>query len=170
MNNTVHAWKEITWQICPRLEMPELDPEAVQCAVFESNPVEAFREALLRNSERFRVETAAEKDPRHRQMTRKAQMTSAWDLLFRTITGDQVYLLVSSRTEKSPSIARMFIISSNAAAGRKWLATKIAYRDGMPTCWCVAVDTAIGKSVDIVLGNDNVLDLQKLYDEIVGEQ
>jgi len=167
MNDKIQNWKDTTWQIRPALHMPELDPEAVQFAVLESDPIEDYRKVLLQRRDRFRRELSEEKDSRQRELLKMAQMTGTWDRLFKSITGDQVYLLVPSRSERNQSLTRATLISSNGPEERRWLTTKIAYRNGTPTCWCIPLDTAIGKSVQVELRNENVLDPQKLYDELI---
>lgn len=168
MKDRVQNWKDSTWQIHPSLDMPELDPEVVQLAVFDSDPVEGYRTSLKRNGDRFRTELMDEKDPRQRESLRKAHMTSMWDLLFRETTGDQVYLLAPSHSKRNAALARAFVISSSGAPGRKWLTTKVAYRADVPSCWSIPVDAAIGESRQVELSNENALDLRKLFDEVIG--
>lgn len=168
MNDKIQNWKDTTWQIRPALNMPELDPEAVQFAVLDSDPIEDYRKSLMRNGERFRKDVGDEKDSKRRELLKRAHMTATWDQLFKATTGDLVYLLVPSRSKRNESLARAFVISSNDHPGRKWLTTKVVYRDGLPICWSIAIDTTIGKSVDVEIKTDNLLDLQKLYDEVIG--
>ncbi len=168
MHDKIDAWKDTTWQIHPTLDASELDPEVVQFAILESNPIEEYRTTLARGRDKFRDAIENEKDPAQREQLKQAQMTSMWDLLFKATTGDHVYLLVPFRNERDESRGRAFVISSNEPAGRKWLTTKVAYRDGVPTCWCIPVETEIGKSVKVELRKENAIDITKLYDEIVG--
>ena len=168
MNDSIQNWKDSTWQIRPSLNVPELDPEVVQLAILDSDPVEDYRTSVMRNETRFHKEVMVEKDPRRQESQRRAHMTGMWDLLFRRTTGDQVYLLAPSQSKRNSSLARAFLISSNAAPGRKWLATKVAYRGDAPLCWSIPVDTVIGKSLEVELCNENALDLSKLYDDVVG--
>lgn len=91
-----------------------------------------------------------------------------WDLLFRAVTGDRVGLLVPFRSTKRDSVTRAFAMSSNSPAGRKWLTTKIAFRADIPTCWCIPIATAIDAPVQVELRHENVLDLARLYEEILG--
>ncbi len=167
MNRTIQDWKNRTWQIRPILSVSDLDPEAAQLALLDSDPIDGYRKALVQNRERFQREIETEDDPSKRSLLKRAQMTSAWDRLFQATAGDQIYLLVPSRTRIDESLTRTFLISSNDPAGRKWLATKVVFRGNRPTCWCVQVQTAIGKEVQVELRSDNALDLQQLYDQVV---
>lgn len=165
--NTIENWKASTWQICPAINMPDMDPEAVQFAILDSDPIENYRKALVENRDRFRKTIEDETDPNKLTLLKTTQMTTMWDQLFKATTGDKVYLLVPSRTKTNQSLARTFLISSNEPAGRKWLTTKVAYRDGRPTCWCIKVDTEIGKEVHVELRNENTVSLNQLYDQFM---
>ena len=167
MSDKIRKWKETTWQILPRINMPSLDPQAVQFALFDSDPIDQYRKALLANRDRLRREIAAEPDSMQREILRKAQMITTWDGLFRTITGDEVYLLVPSLSKTNESLSRALVVSSNSPAGRKWLTTKIAHCDDAPTCWCLPINTEIGKSVEIELQKENVFEIGKLYHDLV---
>lgn len=87
MNDRIQAWKDSTWQIHPTLRMPTLDPEAVQVAVLDSNPIEDYRKSLKQNRERFRREIGEEKDSTQRELLKRAQITGTWDRLFNGVTG-----------------------------------------------------------------------------------
>ena len=167
MNDKIQNWKDTTWQTLPVLHMPELHPEAVQFAMFESDPIEDYRKILIQSRDRFRRELRDEEDSKQRELLKRAQMTGTWDGLFKSIAGDRVYLLVPSRSRTNESLTRVTVISSNSPEGRKWLTTKIGCRDNMPTCWCIPVETAIGNSVQVELRNENAFDPQNLYDELI---
>ena len=167
-DDRIQNWKETSWQIHPILNMPELDPEAVQFALLPSDPLEHYRKILTGNAARIRREVEDEKDSMQREVVKRVRMTDTWDRLFKVTTGDQVHLLVAARSGKNEIITRTVVLSSNDPAGRKWLTTKIAYRDNKPICWCIPVDTAIGTSVGVELRHENAIDITKLYDEIVG--
>ncbi len=167
MNNTIENWRNLTWQIRPALKMPDLDPEAVQFAVFDSDPIQSYRKSLGQNHERFRKTLEAEPDPNRRNLLKTSEVTTTWDQMFKATTGDQIYLLTPSQSKKNESLARTVLISSNAPAGRKWLTTKVAYRGQTPICWCIEVDTAIGKEVQVELRRENTVDLQQIYDQFM---
>jgi hypothetical protein len=91
---------------------------------------------------------------------RNAQISVVWDLAFRKITGDEVYLLTSA-----PRGSRT--LSANSPAGKKWIATKLVMINRRPCCWCLPVQTRGGKEIPVVLNEENVLDLTGVYDHIV---
>ena len=167
MDARIQEWKETTWQIRPSLNAPDLDPEAVQFAVLEFDPVDAFRKSLAEDVDKFRNELEEEPDATRRALQRKSHMTLTWDRLFNAVTGDQVHLLVPGTSKRYESIVRSFVVSSNSSPGRKWVVTKVVYREDEPLCWCIPVETAIGKSVDVELRRDNAFDFKKLFDEVI---
>jgi len=168
MNEKISNWKDTTWQIRPILDMPELDPEAVQITVFDSDPCEDYRKIIIKNRDRFLKEIEYEMDSMQRELLKRAQMTNMWDSIFKATTGARVYLLGPPRSKKNESVSRSFILSSSDAAGQKWLTTKIVYHDDTPMCWCISVKTVIGASVEIQLRKENALDIKRLYDDTIG--
>ncbi len=167
MNNSIENWRSLTWHIRPALNMPDLDPDAVQFAVLDSDPIQSFRKSLVQNRETFRKTLEAEPDPNRRNLLKTSQVTTTWDQLFKATTGDQIYLLTPSQSKRNQSLARTLLISSNAPAGRKWVTTKVAYRDQQPICWCIEVDTAIGREIQVELRSENSVHLKQLYDQFM---
>jgi len=167
MDTQPSTWKESTWQIRPVLNMPELDPEAVQFALLESDPIKEYKTSLQQNRERFRREIEEEMDPSKKGMIRRIHMTVTWDRVFRTAHGDEVYLLVPSRSRKNQSLFRATVLSSSDSNGQRWLTTKITTIGDTPVCWCIPVQAAVGGSMLVELRKENVFDLQSLYREFV---
>jgi len=167
MDAKIQDWKESTWQIRPSLNMPDLDPEAVQFAVLDFDPIDAYRKALAQDIERIRREIGEGTNALQRGLRKRVQMTGAWDRLFNAVTGDQVHLLVPGTSKKYESIVRSFVVSSNSSPGRKWVATKVVYKEDEPLCWCILVEAVIGTSVDVELRVENILDMKTLFEEIV---
>jgi hypothetical protein len=167
MNTDIEQWKSTTWQIRPSLDVPDLDPEAVQIAVLDADPIERYRQAIAWDREKYRTALGAETDAAKRDMVKTVQMAGTWDLLFREVTGDQLHLLVPSHVRGNDGRVRMQIISSSGPGGRKWVATKVVYRGGKPVCWCVAVETVMGKESSVELKGGNTLDLQGMYERFM---
>lgn len=149
--------------------MTELNPKAVQFAVLDSDPVEQFKKKLMLNREKFRKEIEAEKEPSHRELLKKAQMTATWDGLFRAIYGDQVFLLTPDNSKSKEQMASATMVSSNSPAGRKWLTTKVEYRENTPTCWCIPTEVSVGKSAEVELGKNNMISIERIYHEMMEE-
>ncbi len=167
MDAKIQHLKDSTWQIRPSLNMPDLDPEAVQFAVLDFDPIDAYRKALTLDAEKIQKDIGEEKNTLQRGLRIRVHMTGAWDRLFNAVAGDQVHLLVPSTSKKYESIVRSFVVSSNSSPGRKWVATKVVYKEDEPLCWCIPVEAVIGTSVDVELQVGNLLDIKSLFKEIV---
>lgn len=167
MNDRLQEWKESTWRVSPALNVPGLDPETVQIAVLESDPIQNFRKLLRDSRSRFLKEIAEERDPSQRELHKKIQIGVTWDRLFQTTPGDHVYLLTPARSKTNESRVKKTIISSNTPDGRRWLTTKVAELADRPVCWCIPFDATTGKSIEIDLRPENLLDLQKEYHQWV---
>ncbi len=167
MNDRTQEWKESTWQISPTLNVPELEPAAVQFAVLESDPLEDYRKLLIKSRVQFRKEIEEERDASKREIHKRVQMSVTWDGLFRDTHGDQVYLLTPSRSKANESRVRKTIVSSNSPQKRRWLTTKVADLGDRPVCWSIPLDTAIGKSIEVELQEENLFDLRKEYQELI---
>ena len=89
-------------------------------------------------------------------------MTVTWDLGFRQVTGDKVYLLTSA-----PGITH--VVSSNGPAGKKWIVSKIVYLKGAPACWCIPVVVETGKEVHVTLDEKNMFDLTAAFDNAISQ-
>jgi len=121
------------WRLGVKLEVPDLDIPAVQCAVFAEDPQNQLREKLRK--------------------TAWADRSVLWDLLFRSVTGDEVYLLGAN-----PNVSMG--LASNAPGGKKWLVTKIARKGETNYCWSIPFTTAPGQDVTIQLTTQNALRLE----------
>ena len=165
MNEKIEERKRTTWQVRPTLDFPELDPEVLQYAVFEADPIGEFRELLSNSRARFAKELAATKGPSQRELLKRVQITTTWDSLFRSTPGDQVYLLIPSRSNNDPARLTKSVVSSNAVQGQRWLTTRVATLGDTPICWCIPFEASTGKSADIEIRQENLFDLQQEYQQ-----
>ncbi|MCL5280325.1 MAG: hypothetical protein M1376_10510 [Planctomycetes bacterium] len=149
------------WRLELSLDMPNLTPGALQLAVFNEDPLAEFVQRLERNrGTRAALVNAAPAQQRDR--VRDTQISVVWNLTFRKITGDEVYLLT---LVPQGSLQ----LSANTPAGKKWIATKVVMINQRPCCWCLPVQTKRGKEIPLVLNGENVLDLTGVYDSIVNQ-
>lgn len=93
-------------------------------------------------------------------LARSSRMKVCWDLGFKEVTGDKVYLLT-----RAPGVTHS--LSSNGAAGKKWLVTKIASVDNKPICWFLPIEVEVGESQHIVLNEENAFDLPEVFEAAV---
>lgn len=161
-----NEWERTTWRVTPRLEVPELAPCAVQYAILDGDPLPRFQE----NLGRIGAIPLSDVPGDQASIARSVQREAAWDLLFRDVTGDRLFLLTDfgpppHRGESSGdgmvSTTRPFVsVSSNDAEGRRWLVTKILHANGKRLCWSIPFEARRGHLTDIALRSRNMIDLE----------
>ncbi len=148
-----------TWRIVMDLNMPSLEPQSVQYAILDKDPVPAF----MARVERMRTFTGQQLEragnEARKEQLHAIQMQVSWDLGFREVTGDRLYLLAKRPDRRFSRHSNQ----SNAPAGKKWIVTKTVAIEGKPVCWCIPVDVQTGKSTNVTLENNNRFDLQTAY-------
>ena len=136
---------------------------AVQYAVFDTDPVAAFKAEInkpgMRTYFRQRLERAESK--RQRESERFSQMKFYWNAVFRGVTGDQLDLLTSG--------PHSHILSNNRVNDKQWIATKCAAVDGKPVCWCIPVEVKKGEQIAVNLTVGNIFDLGAAFDDAMRE-
>jgi len=153
---------EVLWTLELSLEMPELAPPALQWAVFDEDPLALFGERVGRRSAIYAATVNAAPDAR-KELVRQAQISVAWDVAFRKITADELYLL-------APAPRGTYSYATNSPAGKKWIVTKTVTIDKKPCCWCVPVESGGEEEISIVFDKTNIIDLTQIYDSIVNPQ
>ncbi len=116
-----------TWRISLSLDTPNLVPPAVQYAVFDKDPIPGFKASLKRMKSYHQKELQEAKTGAKRKLAHSIYLKVHWDLSFKEITGDKVYLVMSA-PDTSQSL------SSNSHGGKKWIMTKIRWIKGEPVC------------------------------------
>lgn len=165
-------WKQESWRIALSLDMPDLIPPVVQYTIFDEDPTPEFEKNLKKGRERYLKRLNAAKDPATKKMIHDSFMEVAWNPVFKKVTGDQISLLAStSYMEEATGLYYTYGsgYSSNTPAGKKWCVTKIVQIKGKPVCWCLPLDTEVGKDVVVVLNKQNVFDLAGVYNKVMGE-
>jgi hypothetical protein len=163
-------WMQESWRIIISLDMPDLIPPVVQYAVFDEDPTPEFEKTLRINRKLQSKFLDAAKSPAEKTMIQNAFFESNWNFVFKKVTGDQVSLLVSAAyIKEATGLYRMSSVGSNGPAGKKWIVTKIVQIKDKPICWCLPLDTEIGKDVTVVLNKQNVFDLAGVYNKAMGE-
>ncbi len=153
------------WTLHPVLSIPKLFPPAVLFSVFDSDPLEKYKEALERLSQRLldkQVDPPPGLDP---QIFQQGKLIVAWDTLFQEVPGNRVGLLYQNPEESrgngdadKQGVGQMVgvWIKSNAPAGPKWFVTRATRLDGKPVCWCIRIDVEKGKTSEVVLTEENM--------------
>ncbi len=159
----IEGWKRSTWQMTLNLDTTNLVPPAVQWTVLDKDPVPGFRARLKKAQAYHRKWLEQAGDEANNEAICSAQMTTSWDLGFKDVTGDKVYLLTTA-----PGVSHSF--SSNGPDGRKWIVTKIVRIKGKPVCWCIPTDVKTGKQIEVTFGEKNVFPLEAVYGEVTREK
>ena len=113
-----------TWQITIGLDAPSLVPQAVQYAIFDKDPVAAFTAQVKRMQSFSRQQLEKADNEARREHLRDINMSVSWDIGFKEITGNNLWLL----TRRPDAGFSPTGLSSNAPAGKKWIATKFKFR------------------------------------------
>ena len=155
-------WRQSTWQIALDLDSPNLVPAAVQWTVLDNDPLADFSDRVRASRNHYHAQLSEASDDTRKNLIRSSQVRVNWDLGFRQVTGDKVYLLTSA-----PGVAH--VVSSNAPAGKKWIVSKIVHLNGAPACWCIPVDVETGKKVHVTLDEKNMFDLTAAFDNAIAQ-
>ncbi len=148
------------WAISFALDMPSLEPQAVQYTVLDKDPAPGFT-AQIKKMEKFNRQQLQKADTKQwKDLVRSAQMEVDWNAGFRDVTGENLWLLT-----KPGNIT----LSSNAPAGKKWVVTKAVRIKGQPVCWSIPVEVKKGKHISVTLNKGNTFDLQTPYDDVMKE-
>ncbi|WP_146395932.1 hypothetical protein [Pseudobythopirellula maris] len=158
----VDRWRQSTWQIALDLNTPNLVPAAVQWTVLDNDPLADFSDSVRTSQSNYHSRLSGASDDTREKLIRLSEMTVNWDLGFRQVTGDKVYLLTSA-----PGVAHTF--SSNSPAGKKWIVSKIVRLKGAPVCWCIPVAVETGKEVRVTLDEKNIFDLAAAFDNAIAQ-
>jgi TolB protein len=163
----VEQWRQSTWQLSVQLDAPALVPPAVQFAVFDKDPLPGFAAKTKRMQSYRRSQQGQAEDEDEKQIQRNSAMTVHWDLGFKEVSGDQLYLLTARRGKRGSSQSG-HIISSNGPDGKKWVVTKVVQMKGKPVCWYLPVEVKTGAEIKVTLSEDNLFDLAAAFDAATG--
>lgn len=158
----IEQWKRSTWRMGIALHAPHLVPPAVQWAVMDHDPLPGFaaRVKQVKSQAMDQIDKAG--DEEEKETARTASMTVSWDLGFKDVKGDNLYLLTSAPIQAT-------VISSNGPDGKKWIVTKTVRIKGKPACWCLPVEVKTGREVHVTLSEDNLFDLASTYEKAMGK-
>jgi len=159
----IEGWQRSTWQITLNLDTTNLVPPAVQWTILDKDPVPGFRARLKKMQAHHRKWLERADDEAKKELIRSSQMTAIWDLGFKDVTGDKVYLLTSA-----PGVSHN--LSSNGPDGKKWIVTKVVRIKGQPVCWCIPTEVKTGNQIEVTLSEKTVFPLEAVYGKVMREQ
>ena len=142
------------------LDTPNLVPPAVQFAIFDKDPVPAFKASLRKLKPYHRKELEKTDNQAKRKITRQIFLKSHWNLMFRQVTGAQVHLLTSAPGATQSTV-------SKCDDGKKWLVTKAVFIHKEPIYWCLPFEAKAGVSNEIVVSEEKAFDMEAVYKELM---
>ena len=157
------------WQVRPELNVRHLSPPVVLCALFDFDPRPIYRENLENLSDK-RTSSPPVSIPSGAALSHRwSQIASCWDMTFRDIAGDQVYLLCDYRTEEGDEVNPGFILSDSTEEVN-WLTTRLVRHATKPICWCIPLEAHQGETIRVILDEGNVYNLEEEYLQVFGKR
>ena len=160
-NETAQPTSSEYWNVLLILDFPNLRPPAVQFAIFERDPVPAFRNQVSRMRDLYLQLLAEGKGEFGSARAQGGQMEVAWDFGFRDTPGNEVSLLTSGSRK---------LIGSNLPAGKRWLVTKAVISGDKVLCWSIPFEADPHRPAVITLIEKNATDLGPIYDEAMSRE
>lgn len=145
--NQIREWEKTTWRLSINLKSRKVHGGAVQFAIMEKDP----RDSFIKDYKKLKDRAVQEK--RYDVESEFSIKLVAWDVQFREINGDEVYLLVKGD---------MNGFSSNKPDGQYYLVTKATLIKDKPAVWFIPVKVETGKENKIFLEDSNVTYLEEL--------
>ena len=145
--NQIREWEKTTWRLSINLKSRKVHGGAVQFAIMEKDP----RDSFIKDYKKLKDRAVQEK--RYDVESEFSIKLVAWDVQFREINGDEVYLLVKGD---------MNGFSSNKPEGQYYLVTKATLIKDKPAVWFIPVKVETGKENKIFLEDSNVTYLEEL--------
>lgn len=143
----IREWEKTTWRLSINLKSKKVHGGAVQFAIMDKDPRDSFRKDYKKLKDRSIAEKRYDAD------TEFSIKLVAWDVQFREINGDEVYLLVKGD---------MNGFSSNKPDGQYYLVTKATLIKDKPAVWFIPVKVETGKEQKILLEDSNVIYLEEI--------
>lgn len=148
--------REHFWTVNVQLDMPDLDPPAVQYAFFSYDPIPDFLERVKAYSIHYTSMLERARNEEEKEGFRKSAIKITWNGAFNDIVGTDVGLLTGGCGR-----------SSNGPPDMLWFVTKMTFVDQDPICWSIPVKPEKGKTITIVVNKENVFNLVETFDEMI---
>jgi hypothetical protein len=166
-------FKKESWGIRPILDVSDQFPPAVMFSILDSDPRSKYRDTLKKMSEAQnlqRLEPAPFLTP---QLMRQGLLSAAWDSVFHDVPGDRVALLYRNASQNvktevedqdATPVVRVNVVGivSTEPVGTKWLVTRATRFEDKPVCWCKPVEVEKGKTTDVKLTVQDIIDLETI--------
>jgi hypothetical protein len=171
----IKRWQDKTWAINIQLDMPTLEPQAIQYAILDKDPAPKYT-AHIKEMQKFNRQQLQEADTEEwKKLVRAAQLEGDWNhAVFRDVTGDNLSMLTppgrvvtaawftftaEKKRGDAADATKTRAPVSDAPTGKKWIVTKTVRINGEPVCWSIPVEVKIGKPVYVTLNKSNTFNL-----------
>ena len=146
------------WELNIKLDLPALDPEAIQIALLDFEPTEKFN--LKFNMTYLEKQLKIAKDEKEKEMIINVECMVIWDLLFEKVKGSEMYLLTGQGTVLSRSA------NYSQPKMKIWLVSKEFMYNNKPYAYAIPLELENGSKLEITLNQSNLISLTDLYDKI----
>jgi peroxiredoxin/outer membrane lipoprotein-sorting protein len=141
------------------LDMPDLDPQVVQFAYFDFDPIPAVKERAKSYVRTYNDYIKRHNTDEAKEEFRNIYTRFMWDDAFKEINGNDVQILTKSGAG----------FGSNVADKKLWVVTKVREINDEPICWCIQVIPEIGKEITVTLSKATAYDVSKDFDNALTE-
>jgi len=147
------------WQIKVNFNLPALEPEAIQVALVDFDPIAKFIKDFDITYLSEKLNKA--KDEKEKASQINSSITVTWDLhIFDDVKGSDLYLL----TKKEFFLTNV----SNSAQQKKtkWLVSKYFNLDDKPYCYAIPLELENGSKLEVTVDSTNLISLKDLYSKM----
>lgn len=148
------ANSKFNWSVNLTFGLPDLNPEAIQWAVVDFDPIEKFINDFNHKYLEKVLENAKSENERNQQILVSIEV--GWNFLFRGVEGNNVFLLTNIGSKFSQ-------VSDTKLATKKWLIAKTFIIDGNPYCFAVPLNAENGANLQCKLDKSNKISLLDIY-------
>jgi hypothetical protein len=140
------------WKVNLTFSLPDINPEAIQWSVVDFDPTEKFiKDFNLKYLESVLKEA---KNENEKNMQIRISIEVGWDFLFKTVEGNNVYLLTNKGCKYMADITPIT---------KKWLISKTFTIDGKPYSFAVPLNAKNGANLECKLDKSNMISLLDIY-------
>jgi len=146
------------WEVKIRLDLPALDPEAIQIGVLEFDPAEKFMQKFNMTYLTEQLKKATDDKTKTMQINSAIQVT--WNRLFGDVKASELYLLTKD----------LFVLSRvtdyTKPKSKMWLVSKMFYLDNKPYCYIIPMELENRSKLQFTLNSTNLTSLTDIYNTI----
>jgi hypothetical protein len=153
-NNQANS--KYNWSVNLTFSLPDLNPEAIQWAVVDFDPIEKFIKDFNHGYLEKVLQNAKSENERNQQILVSIEV--GWNFLFRGVEGNNVFLL----TNKGSGFSQ---VSDTKLAAKKWLVAKTFLIDGKPYCYAVPLNSENGANLQCRLDKTNMISLLDIFND-----